>query len=100
MSQQILGAHNMYVPSVREMRGDQRLQWEAEETFAEMDVSYLGNEQYITSKKARGLLRAGGPHDHILVGPDKERVFYKNLNMEQWAYGYTCILESQVNQII
>jgi hypothetical protein len=37
------------------------------------------------------------PHDYILSGPDKERVFYKYLNLEQWAYGYACILENQSN---
>jgi hypothetical protein len=80
---------------------------EAEERCAEIDASHLGNCYYTSSKKARGLLRAGGeaskhvhiewPHDHILVGPDKDRVFYKNLNMEQWAYGYTCIMENQTS---
>jgi hypothetical protein len=37
------------------------------------------------------------PHDYILSGPDKERVFYKDLNLEQWGYGYACILENQNN---
>jgi hypothetical protein len=89
--QQVTGAPSMYVPTVREMRGDQSLVREAEERCAEMDASVIGNSNYVTSKKAQGLLRAGGeasrhvhidwPHDHILVGPDKERVYYKNLNM-------------------
>jgi hypothetical protein len=52
-------------------------------------------------------LRAGGesskhihidwPHDFILAGPDKNRIFYKDLNLEQWGYGYTCILEIQTD---
>jgi hypothetical protein len=68
--QQTVGAHNMYVPSLREMRGDPRLRREAEERCVEMDASYLGNEKYVTSKKARGLLRAGGrpPGMYILTG--------------------------------
>jgi hypothetical protein len=107
LSHHVVGAPSTYVPTLHEMRKDHRLIAEAEERCAEIDAPHLGNCQYISSKKARGLLRAGGeaskhvhiewPHDHILVGPDKDRVYYKNLNMEQWAYGYTCIMENQSN---
>jgi hypothetical protein len=50
--QQITGARSMYVPIVREMRGDQRLLRQAEERCPEMDTSVLGNSHYLTSKKA------------------------------------------------
>jgi hypothetical protein len=107
LSHHAVGAPSSYVPTLNEMRKDNRLVAEAEERCGEIDASHLGNCHYTSSKKAWGLLRAGveaskhvhieWPHDHILVGPDKDRVFYKNLNMEQWAYGYTCIMENQSN---
>jgi hypothetical protein len=73
-----------------------------------MEENQIGNIN--SNKKARGLLRAGGeasrhvhidwPHDFVLSGPDKDRICYKDLNLEQWAYGYTCILENQTNPVV
>jgi hypothetical protein len=87
-SHHMVGAPCTYVPTLNELRKDHRLMAEVGERCAEIDASHLGNCYYTSSKKARGLLRAGGeasnyfvhiewPHDHILVGPDKDRVFYK-----------------------
>jgi hypothetical protein len=36
----------------------------------------------------------------VLVGSDNERVFYKDLNIEQWSYGYVSIIEKQSNPIV
>jgi hypothetical protein len=32
-----------------------------------------------------------------MVGPDQQLVYYRDLTLEQWAYGYLSILERQVN---
>jgi hypothetical protein len=73
--------------------------------YSAVEEAQIGNIS--ASKKSRGLLRSGGessrhvhidwPHDYILSGPDKERVFYKDFNQEQWGYEYACILENQNN---
>jgi hypothetical protein len=73
--------------------------------YEEFESGQIGNIS--TNKKTRGLLRAGGesskhihidwPHDFILAGPDKNRIYYKDLNLEQWGYGYTSILENQTD---
>jgi hypothetical protein len=55
-------------------------------------------------------MRAGGesskhlytdwPHDHVLVGNDNERIYYKDLSIEQWSYGYVSIIEKQANPTV
>jgi hypothetical protein len=79
------------VPTLAELRGDNRLLTNVNNQYEEFEAGHLGNVS--TNKKARGLLRAGGessrhlhidwPHDFILAGPDKNHIFYKNLNLEQ-----------------
>jgi hypothetical protein len=64
----------------------------------------------VNSKKARGLMRAGGeaaktlytdwPHDFVLVGLENHQVFYKDFNFQQWGYGYVSILERQTDPLI
>jgi hypothetical protein len=69
-----------------------------------MEENQIGNIS--SNKKSSGLLRVGGhvhidwPHDYVLSGPDKDRIYYEDLNLEQWAYGYTCILENQTNPVV
>jgi hypothetical protein len=79
------------------LRSDATLQLQSKQRCKEMDVSLLGNAQISTNKKSRGLMRAGGeasqhvytewPHDYVMVGPDQQRVYYRDLTLEQWAYG-------------
>jgi hypothetical protein len=66
--------------------------------------------QTLTNKKLRGLTRAGGeaaktlytdwPHDFVLVGLENSRIFYKDLNFQQWGFGYVSILERQSDPVI
>jgi hypothetical protein len=90
------------VPTIAELRGNQRLTAEVQAHYNMMEENQIGNIS--SNKKSRGLLRAGGesrhvhidwPHDYVLSGPDKDRIYYKDLNLEQWAYGYTCILKNK-----
>jgi hypothetical protein len=95
-------------PSLRAMRTDPYIMAAAQAQCNELEASQLGTVPNINNKKARGLMRAGGeasrhlytdwPHDYVLVGSDNERVFYKDLNIEQWSYGYVSIIEKQSNQ--
>jgi hypothetical protein len=74
-----------------------------------MDVSHLGRANNSNIKKARGLMRAGGeaskhlytdwPHDFVLVGSDNDRIFYKDLTIEQWSYGFMAIIEKEPHPI-
>jgi hypothetical protein len=36
----------------------------------------------------------------VLVGSDNERVYYKDLSIEQWSYGYVSIIEKQANPLV
>jgi hypothetical protein len=36
----------------------------------------------------------------VLVGSDNDRVFYKDLTIEQWSYGFLAIIEKEVNPVI
>jgi hypothetical protein len=93
------------VPSLAELRQGHPLLAQVDSHYDELEANQLGNVS--VNKRARGLLRAGGesskhlhidwPHDHILSGPDKNRVYYKDLNLEQWGYGYSCILQNQTD---
>jgi hypothetical protein len=93
------------VPTITELRSNQRLTADVQAQYNAMEENQIGNVN--SNKKSRCLLRAGGessrhvhidwPHDYVLSGPDKDRIYYKDLNLEQWAYGYTCILENQSN---
>jgi hypothetical protein len=92
------------------MRRDTNLMAAADYHCADMDISHLGRHMNINAKKARGLMRAGGeasrhlytdwPHDFVLVGSDNDRVFYKDLTIEQWSYGFLAIIEKEVNPVI
>jgi hypothetical protein len=76
------------VTTIAELRNNQQLAAEVQAHYSASEEAQIGNIN--ASKKSRGLLRAGGessrhmhidwPHDYILSGPDKERVFYKDLN--------------------
>jgi hypothetical protein len=78
--------------------------------LSELETSQIGIIPNINNKKARGLMRAGGesskhlytdwPHDYVLVGSDNERVYYKDLSIEQWSYGYVSIIEKQANPLV
>jgi hypothetical protein len=63
--------------------------------YQSMEEAQMGNIS--GNKISRGLLRAGGessrhvhidwPHDYVLSGPNKERIYYKDLNLEHGVYG-------------
>jgi hypothetical protein len=92
------------------MRKDSNLMTAAEVQCAELDGTNLGRPSNLNIKKARGLMRAGReasrhlytdwPHDFVLVGSDNDRVFYRDLSMEQWSYGFMSIIEKEVHPII
>jgi hypothetical protein len=96
-------------PSLKALRGDPRLVQDTRQRVAELDHTLLGTVNS-NNKKSRGLTRAGGessqhvftewPHDHVLVGPDQERIFYRDLSLEQWSYGYTSIMERQTDPMV
>jgi hypothetical protein len=96
--------------SMGAMRSDPALQYGATVRLQELENSVLGNFSSQNNKKTCGLLRAGGeasrhvyqewPHDYVMVGPDKNRIYYKELNIEQFGYGYLSIMERQNNIII
>jgi hypothetical protein len=89
------------------MRSDPTLHYGATVRLQELENSVLRNSSSQNNKKAHGLLRAGGeashhvyqewPHDYVMVGPDKYRIYYKELNIEQFGYGYLSIMERQIN---
>jgi hypothetical protein len=84
--------------TVQSIRKDPYLGAAAEHQCAEIDISKLGRPGINNIKKARGLMRAGGeaskhlytdwPHDFVLMGSDNDRIFYKDLTIEQWSYGF------------
>jgi hypothetical protein len=90
------------------MRRDTNLMAAADYHCADMDTSHLG--RHTNAKKARGLMRAGGeasrhlytdwPHNFVLVGSDNDRIFYKDLTIEQWSYGFLAIIEKEINRTI
>jgi hypothetical protein len=90
------------IPTIAELRNNQRWTAEVQSHYNALEENQIGNIS--SNKKSRRLLRAGGessrhvhidwPHDYVLSGPDKDRIYYKDLNLEQWAYCYTCILEN------
>jgi hypothetical protein len=83
--------------SLQALRSDATLQLQSKQRCEELDVSLLRNAQISTNKKSRGLMRAGGeasqhvytewPHDYVMVDPDQQQVYYRDLTLEQWAYG-------------
>jgi hypothetical protein len=92
------------------MRSDKALRASADSQLQDMDTECLGTILNSNNKKARGLMRAGGeaarhfyvdwPHDFVLEGIDNQRIFYKDLTIEQWAYGFVAIIEKETNYII
>jgi hypothetical protein len=40
------------------------------------------------------------PHDFVLEGIDNQRIFYKDLTIEQWGYGFAAIIEKETNTVI
>jgi hypothetical protein len=97
-------------PSLRALRTDPYIMSAAQGQCNELEASQLSTVPNINNKKARGLMWAWGeasrhlytdwPHDYVLVGSDNERVFYKDLNIEQWSYSYVSIIEKQSNPIV
>jgi hypothetical protein len=95
--------------SLREVRADPTVSAAVQQQCHMLDSSPIGIAT-VNSKKARGLMRAGGeaaktlytdwPHDFVLVGLENHRVFYKDLNFQQWGYGYVSILERQTDPLI
>jgi hypothetical protein len=46
------------------------------------------------------MLYTDWPHDFVLVGLENSRIFYKDLNFQQWGFGYVSILERQSDPVI
>jgi hypothetical protein len=99
-----------FQPSLQAIRTDPRIMMAAQSQYSDLEASQLGMGHNSNNKKARGLMRAGGesskhlytdwPHDYVLVGSDNERVFYKDLSIEQWSYGYVSSIERQNNPVV
>jgi hypothetical protein len=96
---------------LRAIRSDPLIAAEVRHKCDNLDASAIGMvPSFINNKKARGLMRAGGeaaqtlytewPHDFVLVGLENKRVFYKDLNFEQWGFGYVSILERQTDPVV
>jgi hypothetical protein len=88
-------------PTIQAIRNDPYIVAMAQGHCNELEGLQIGINTNINNKKARGLMRAAGeakhlytdwPPDFVLVGSDNDRVFYKDLSLEQWSYGYVNII--------